>query len=70
MGKLLIIVGILLVLAGLFISYGPKVPFLGKLPGDIRIERENFTLYVPLTSSILVSIVLSILLYLVNRFRN
>jgi hypothetical protein len=70
MGKLLIIVGIILVLIGLFLTYGPKVPFLGRLPGDISIERENFRLYIPITSGIIVSIVLSLLLYLINRFRN
>ena len=70
MGKLLIIVGIVCLLAGLFISYGPKVPFLGKLPGDIVIERENFKFYLPLTSSILVSVLLSVILYLINRYKN
>jgi len=70
MGKLLIIVGIILVLIGLFITYGPKVPFLGRLPGDISIEREKFRHYNPITSGIIVSIVLSLLLYLINRFRN
>jgi hypothetical protein len=70
MGKLLIIVGIILVLIGLFLTYVPKVPFLGRLPGDISIERENFRLYIPITSGIIVSIVLSLLLYLINRFRN
>jgi len=40
---------------------------LGRLPGDIVIERENFTLYVPIATGILISIVLSIVLWLVNR---
>jgi hypothetical protein len=42
MGKLLIIVGIVCIAVGLFITYGPKIPFLGKLPGDISVEKENF----------------------------
>jgi hypothetical protein len=70
MGKLLIIVGIVCIVAGLFITYGPKIPFLGKLPGDISVERGNFRLFVPITTSILISIVLSLLIFLYNRFRN
>ena len=62
-GKPLIIVGIVLILAGLFIS------FVGRLPGDIYIKKENFTFYFPITSSIVFSILLSILLYIFSRFR-
>jgi len=70
MGKLLIIVGIVSIILGLFITYGPKIPFPGKLPGDISIERENFRFFFPLTTSILVSIVLSLLLFLYNRLKD
>lgn len=70
MGKLLIIVGIVCIVAGLLITYGPRVPFLGKLPGDISIEKENFKFYFPITTSILISIILSLILYLINRFKN
>jgi hypothetical protein len=70
MGKLLIIVGIVFIIAGLIISYGPRIPLLGKLPGDIAIERENFKVYIPLASSILISILLSLAFYLFNRFKN
>ncbi|WP_276368382.1 DUF2905 domain-containing protein [Chryseolinea sp. H1M3-3] len=70
MGKLLIIVGIVSILAGLLIMYVPKIPFLGKLPGDISIERENFKFYFPLATSILISIVLSLLLYFYNKLKN
>ena len=70
MGKLLIIVGIVCVLLGLFITYSPKIPFLGKLPGDISIERENFKFYFPVATSILISIVLSLIIFLYNRFKN
>lgn len=69
MGKLLIIVGIVCIAVGVFITYGPKIPFLGKLPGDISVERENFKFYFPLTTSIIVSIVVSLLIYLFNRFK-
>lgn len=70
MGKLLIIIGIVCILLGLFITYAPKIPFLGKLPGDISIERENFKFYFPVATSILISIVLSLLIFLYNRFKN
>ena len=70
MGKLLIIVGIVCIVAGLLIVYLPKIPFLGKLPGDIRIEKENFKLYFPITTSILISIVISLLLFLYNKLKN
>ena len=70
MGKLLIIVGILCIVVGVFMTYGPKIPFLGKLPGDISVEKENFKFYFPITSSIIVSNIISLLLLLINRFKN
>ena len=64
----LIIIGVILVVVGLWISYGPRVPLLGKLPGDILVKRENFTFYFPLATSILLSLVLSLIFYLIRRF--
>lgn len=69
MGKLLIIVGIVCIVIGLFIAYGPKIPFLGKLPGDIMVEKENFRFYFPLMTCIVISILLSLVMYLFNRFK-
>lgn len=69
MGKLLIIVGIVCIVAGLFLSYADKIPLLGKLPGDILIERGNVKIFIPMTSSILISILISFLLYLYFRLR-
>jgi hypothetical protein len=66
MQRLLIILGLLLVLAGLAWPWLSKLP-LGRLPGDIIIERENFRLYFPLTSGLLVSLVLSLLLWWWSR---
>jgi len=63
---LLLIGVILVVLGGLLLLVG-KVPFLGRLPGDIVIERKNFTFYFPLATSILLSIVLTLLLSLFGR---
>lgn len=70
MGKLLIIVGIVCIIVGLLLTYLPKIPFLGKLPGDIIIERENFKFYFPLATSILISIILSLLVFLYHKFKN
>ena len=70
MGKLLIIIGIVCVVAGLLVTYLPKFPFLGKLPGDFLIERENFKFYFPLGTSILISVLLSLLLFLYHKFKN
>jgi len=61
-GKLLIGVGVVLILFGLFVSV------VGKLPGDIVIKKENFTFYFPIATSILLSIVLSLLFYLFSKF--
>jgi hypothetical protein len=60
--------GGLAILAGLVLLFMPKIPFLGKLPGDIHLKRENFTFYFPLTTSIILSLLLSLILYLVRRF--
>jgi Protein of unknown function (DUF2905) len=66
MGRWLIILGVVLVVAGLLWPWLGKLG-LGRLPGDIVIERENFRLYLPITTSIVVSIVLSLILWLLNR---
>lgn len=67
LGKLLIIFGLLIVALGLLLTFIPKVPYLGKLPGDIYIKKGNFTFYFPLATSILLSILLTILLNLLFR---
>jgi len=61
-GKVLIVMGLVLVLFGLFVSV------VGKLPGDIVIKKENFTFYFPITTSILLSVLLSLLFYLYTKF--
>jgi hypothetical protein len=66
-GKILIITGILFVLAGAIVLAAGRLPWFGRLPGDITIRRDGFTLYFPLATSIVVSIVLSLLLYLFRR---
>lgn len=68
-GKLLIITGVFMVIAGIIaLFFGDKLRFLGRLPGDIRIEKENFRLYFPVTTMILASILLSFILWLLRKF--
>jgi hypothetical protein len=66
-GKLLIVLGCLLIIIGAAIVLAGKIPWLGRLPGDIYVERRNFTFFFPLTTSILVGVILSLVLYLVCR---
>ena len=67
-GKLLITIGIILVALGIVMNYDPwLVNWFGKLPGDIRIEDENKSLFIPITSSIAISIILSIIANLLFR---
>jgi hypothetical protein len=66
-GKALIVFGAVLILAGALLTFINKVPFLGKLPGDIYIEKKNFTFYFPLMTSLLISIILSLLFWLWSR---
>ena len=67
LGVVLAVVGALLTLAGRWAGLGGGLGWLGKLPGDILIKRDHFTFYFPLTTSVLVSLVLSLLLYLLSR---
>lgn len=59
-GRALMLMGGALLVIGALLSLGPKMPWLGRLPGDIVVERDNFRFYFPLATSILISIVLSI----------
>ena len=65
--KLLIIAGLVLVGAGLLFLLADKVPWLGKLPGDITIKRDNFTFFFPLGTCILISVILSLLFWLFRK---
>ena len=66
----IIVIGILIVVTGFIIwLFGDKLRFLGRLPGDIRKERENFSFYMPITTMILFSIVISLIIWLVQKLR-
>ncbi len=68
-GKMLILMGFFVVLVGLIMTVAPRlnIPFLGRLPGDIRIEREGFSFYFPIVTCIVLSVLLTIALNVVGR---
>lgn len=68
LGKYIVLAGLVLVLVGLIVYFfGNKLHWLGRLPGDIRIEKENVRFYFPLTTMLLLSVVLTLLVRLVRR---
>lgn len=67
LGRLLVVLGVLIVLVGLVLMVMGRVPWIGRLPGDIHVQRGNWSFYFPLTTSILLSVVLSLLLYVIGR---
>jgi hypothetical protein len=61
-GRILMVLGAIIVVIGAFLWLGGKIPGIGRLPGDIFVKRENFTFYFPLTTCIIVSVLLSLIL--------
>jgi hypothetical protein len=67
LGKLLILLGVFIILIGLFLLIGEKIPWIGRLPGDIIIRKKNFTFYFPIVTSIVISIILTLLFTFLSR---
>jgi hypothetical protein len=67
MGRILIVVGLVIVAVGLVMVFGQRIPLLGHLPGDITIKGENVTIFIPLGTMLVVSILASVVLSLLNR---
>ncbi len=67
LGRLLVVFGVLIALAGVALLLVGRVPWLGRLPGDIHVQRGNWTFYFPLATSLLLSVVLTLLLWMVRR---
>jgi Protein of unknown function (DUF2905) len=67
LGKILIFAGIFILAVGILFIFGNKIPFLGRLPGDIIIRKKNFTFYFPIVTSILLSIIISLIFYLFRK---
>jgi uncharacterized protein HemY len=67
LGKAFVIVGLVVAGLGLLLIFTPKVPWLGRMPGDILIKKDHFRFYFPVTTCIIVSIILTVLFYLFKR---
>jgi len=66
-GKILIFFGIIMIVVGGLFLFGSKIPFIGRLPGDIAIQKKNFSFYFPITTGIIISIILSFIMWLFSR---
>ncbi|MDQ3190650.1 MAG: DUF2905 domain-containing protein [Bacteroidota bacterium] len=68
LGKFIIVAGVILVIIGILISFaGDKLGWFGNLPGDIKIEKENLKIYFPITTMIIVSVILTVLIWLLRK---
>ncbi len=67
LGKMLILLGVFIIIAGVLLLLGGKIPWIGRLPGDLVVRREKFTLYFPITTSIVISIILTLLLWILRK---
>jgi len=67
LGRVLILLGIVIILIGLGLLFAHKIPYIGRLPGDIYVKKDNFTFYFPLATCILISAVLSLIFWLFRK---
>lgn len=67
LGRTVVILGLVLAAIGLVLMISPKIPWLGKLPGDLYIKKENFSFYFPITTSIILSVIISVILYFIRK---
>jgi len=69
MGRILLAMGGLTAVLGILLMLSDRIPFLGKLPGDFSIKRDNFEIHIPLATSILLSAAISVILWIVSQFK-
>jgi len=67
LGKILIFFGVILILVGGVILLAGRIPWIGRLPGDIFIQRKNFSFYFPIATSIIISIILTLIIFILGR---
>jgi len=67
LGKILIFFGVILILVGGVILLAGRIPWIGRLPGDIFIQRKNFSFYFPIATSIIISIILTLIFFILGR---
>jgi predicted membrane channel-forming protein YqfA (hemolysin III family) len=66
-GRTLLIIGLVIAVVGIILVLAPRIPFIGRLPGDIRIERDGVVVFIPLGTMLLVSLLLTVVLNLIGR---
>jgi len=69
LGRMLIFFGIIMIVIGVLFALSAKIPFIGRLPGDIYIKKNNFSFYFPLGTSLLLSLILSLILFIIGHRR-
>ena len=67
LGKIIVMAGVFLVVLGLILMFGEHIPFIGKLPGDIHIQKKNFSFHFPITTCIILSLLLTLVFHLLRR---
>jgi len=67
LGRSLLILGCIIAITGAVLMLSGKLPWLGKLPGDIYVKRENFSVFFPITTCILVSLIISLILWFIRK---
>lgn len=67
LGKIFVLLGVFIILMGLLLMMGDKIPWIGRLPGDIVIKKEKFTFYFPLATSILISLLITLFFALFRK---
>ncbi len=66
-GKMFIFLGVLIIVVGIILVFAGRIPIVGRLPGDIAWKRGNFTLYIPIGTSIVLSVIFTVLLYIISK---
>jgi len=69
LGRALLLLGVVFAGLGVVLLFGPRIPWLGRLPGDVVVQRDGFSFYFPLTSCLLASALISLVLWVTGRFR-
>lgn len=67
LGKLLIVLGVIVIAVGGLLLCSGKIPYIGRLPGDILIQKKNYTFYFPLATSIIISLIITLVFWLLGR---
>jgi uncharacterized membrane protein len=67
LGRMLIVLGIIIIAVGLILLFAPKIPHIGRLPGDIYVKKDSFTFYFPLTTCVIISLILTLIFWIFRR---